>query len=310
MAKSKNLQLKGEGGKGASKCFNVTAPNDVSICCQRSESGSDVPVPLFELEQLQAQKDEEGEGAGVVGPKSSFRLNSLYKDPPFPAGDVLDEAVVTGLSPLPSPNPGGRFSPRIGRYFSLQTVKEEEIDNETREAIGAALDATRHSIFDSLCNDDNSDNSDANNNEDLNRVNDLVDQYNICDRCLIRVIFCRISFCSPKTSRAAGERQTARSTCLSREPYHPSQYSRLTMIARTATRTAAAIKIRDLFTEATPPTRERLSRTSKAMTSRTPPRLMSSPLAIRMILTHPWKITLFLWRVALQPEVARQVSQR
>ena len=173
MAKSKNLQLKGEGGKKrASKCFNVTAPNDVSLCCQRSESGSDVPVPLFELEQLQAQKDEEEEGAGAVGPKSSFRLNSLYKDPPFPAGDVLDEAVITGLSPPPSPNPDGRFSPRIGRYFSLQTVKDEEIDSEAQEAMAMALDATRHSIFDSLCNDDN---SDANNNEELNRVKNLVD---------------------------------------------------------------------------------------------------------------------------------------
>ena len=173
MAKSKNLQLKGGGSKGASKCFNVTAPNDVSFCCQRSESSSDVPVPLFELEQLQAQKDEEEveEGAGAVGPKSSFRLNSLYKDPPFPAGDVLDEAVITGLSPPPSPNPDGRFSPRIGRYFSLQTVKDEEIDSEAQEAMAMALDATRHSIFDSLCNDDN---SDTNNNDELNRVKYLV----------------------------------------------------------------------------------------------------------------------------------------
>ena len=177
MAKSKKLQLKGEGGKGASKCFNVTAPNDVSLCCQRSESSSDVPVPVFDLEQLQELYDvEEGESVGAVGPKSSFRLNSLYKNPPFPAGDVLDEAVTTGLSPLPSPNQGGRFSPRIGQCFSLRVVDNEdnevanikiEHDTETQEAIGAAVDATRHSIFDSLCNDDN---SDVNNNEDLNRV--------------------------------------------------------------------------------------------------------------------------------------------
>ena len=165
MAKSKNLRLKGEGRKGASKCFNVTAPNDVSLCCQRYESTFDVPVPLFDLEQLQAPEGEEEEGGGSVGPKSSFRLNSLYKSPPFPAGDVLDEAVIAGLSPLPSPNPSGRFSPRIGRCFSLQMAGN---DSEIHEAIGAALDATRHSIFDSLCCND--DNSDTNNNEELNRV--------------------------------------------------------------------------------------------------------------------------------------------
>ena len=170
MAKSKNLQLKGDGSKGASKCFNVTAPNDVSLCSQRSESNSGVPVPLFDLEQIQARRDDDGvdDTSGAVGPKTSFRLNSLYKNPPFPAGDILDEAVITGISP--------RFSPRIERCFSLQIVDDEgnevgsikvEQDSETREAIGAALDATRHSIFDSLCNDVD---SDINNNEELNKV--------------------------------------------------------------------------------------------------------------------------------------------
>ena len=115
MVKSKNLQLKGEG-RGASKCFNVTAPNDVRLCSQRSESPSVFAVPLFELEQLRSLKDEDG---GAVGPKSSFRLNSLEKDPPFPVCDLLDQTVVLGFSPLSSPNQGGNFSSELMNYVRL-----------------------------------------------------------------------------------------------------------------------------------------------------------------------------------------------
>ena len=176
MAKSKNLRLKGEGCKPVSKCFNVNAPNDVSLCSQRSDSVADVAVPLFDLEQIPAFNDEDVERTvGAVGPKFSFRLNSLYKNPKFPADDVSDMAVIAGLSPPPSPNPGGRFSPKIGECYSLQMIDDDgnevgsikiEGNGETQEeAIEAALDATRHSIFSELLDDDH-----ANNNEDLNKV--------------------------------------------------------------------------------------------------------------------------------------------
>ena len=211
MAKSKNLRLKGEGCKPVSKCFNVNAPNDVSLCSQRSDSTADVAVPLFDLEQIPAFNDEDVERTvGAVGPKFSFRLNSLYKNPPFPAGDVSDVAVVAGLSPPPSPNPGGMFSPKIGKCYSLQMIDDDgnevgsikiEGDGEAQEEdIDAALDATRHSIFSGLLDEDH-----ANNNEDLNKVGQSVAYFEGPISPALPFLF-RISFCSPKSSRAPAKR--------------------------------------------------------------------------------------------------------
>ena len=215
MAKSKNLRLKGEGCKPASKCFNVTAPNDVSLCSQRSDSIADVTVPLFDLEQISAFKDEDVERTmGAVGPKSFFRLNSLYKKPQFPADDVSDVAVVAGLSPPPSPNQVGRFSPKIGKCYSLQMIDDDgnevgsikiERDGETQEeAIEAALDATRHSIFSGLLDEDDH----ANNNEDLNKVRRVRQLAAYFESPISPTLpfFFRISFCSPKSSRAPAKR--------------------------------------------------------------------------------------------------------
>ena len=153
MAKSKNLQLKGEG-RGASKCFNVTAPNDVRLCSHRSESPSAFAVPLFELEQLRYLKDEDG---GAVGPKSSFRLNSLEKDPPFPVCGLLDQTVVLGFSPLSSPNPfqGGNFSSEIMNCVRLGQ-EEPMLTNEYDGVLSYAVDLNN--------------NTDANSIEDLNKV--------------------------------------------------------------------------------------------------------------------------------------------